>query len=186
MPNETDICNIALSMLGAEPIINYESDATTRAKLCRSFWPSTRDATLRAYPWGFAIERKALSLDPTDPVFGFEKKFGLPSVPWCLRVLELDDGDIDWKVEGRFLVCDNSTVSIKYISRVENTTLYDSLFVQALATRMAALLSKPITGSVDTSLWQLYASMVQEGQTIDGMEGTLPRWESNELINARR
>ena len=166
MPNETMICNMALSILGAEPIINYESDVTIRAKLCRSLWPSTRDATLRAYPWSFAIERKALNLDPTDPIFGFDKKFGLPSNPWCLRVLELDDEDIDWKVEGRFLVCNNSTVSIKYISRVENTELYDSLFVQASATRLAAIMSKPITGSADTGLWQLFQELFSLGRLL--------------------
>jgi hypothetical protein len=172
-------------MLGAEPIVSYDSDVTNRAKLCRAFYPTTRDATLRAYPWSFAIERKSLSADPTAPIFGSEKKFGLPANPWCLRVLGLDDEDIDWRVEGRFLVCDNTTVMIKYIARIENTTLYDSLFVQAFATRMAAILSKPITGSSDVSLWQLYASMVQEAQTVDGMEGTLPKWESNELVDVR-
>lgn len=186
MSNETVICNIALGILGAEPLVNYDTDVTIRAKLCKTFYPSTRDATLRAYPWGFAIERKTLTADPTAPIFLWENKFALPADPWCLRVLELDDRDIDWKVEGRFLVCNNSTVSIKYISRVENTALYDSLFIQAFATRMAAILAKPITGTADVSLWQLYASMVQEGQTIDGMEGTQPSWISDELTNARR
>lgn len=185
MSNETEICNISLGILKAEPIISYDTDVTTRAKWCRAFYPTTRDAVLRAYPWSFAIERKALAVDPTAPIFGFEKKFGLPDNPYCLRVLELDDEDIDWKVEGRFLVCDNDTVSIKYISRVMDTSLFDSMFVQALATRLAAVLCKPITGSTDAALWQLYASMVQEGQTIDGMEGTLPRWSSDELVNVR-
>jgi len=183
MSNETEVCNQALSMLGADPIVNYTTDVTTRAKLCRAFYPNTRDAVLRAYPWSFAIVRVALAADGTDPVFGWDKRFGLPAD--CLRVLELDDEDIDWKVEGRYLVCDNSTVSIKYISRVENTQLYDSLCVQALATRLAAVLCKPITGSADAGLWQLYASMVQEGQTVDGMEGTLPKWEANELTDVR-
>jgi hypothetical protein len=172
-------------MLNATPLVNYDTDVTNNAKLCRTFYPSTRDATLRGYPWSFAIARKALTADPAAPVFGFDKKFALPAVPYCLRVLELDDADIDWKVEGRFLVCNNATVSIKFISRVENTQLYDSLFIQALSTRLAAVLCKPITGSADVGLWQLYASMVQEGQTIDGMEGTMPRWKSEELINVR-
>jgi hypothetical protein len=185
MSNETEICNIALGILKGEPIVNYETDTTTRAKWCRSFWPSTRDSVLRAYPWGFAIARKALAADPTAPIFGFDVKFALPDNPYCLRVLELDDEDLDWKVEGRFLVCNNSTVSIKYISRVLDATLYDSMFVQAMSTRMAAMLCKPITGSADQGLWQLYASIVQEGQTIDGMEGTMPRWESNELVDVR-
>jgi hypothetical protein len=185
MSNETAICNIALGILKAEPIINYDTDTTTRSIWCRQFYPTTRDAVLRAYPWGFAIVRKALAADPTSPIFGFDVKFALPDNPYCLRVLELDDGELDWKVEGRYLLCDNSTVSIKYISRVVDTTLFEPMFTQALATRMAAVLCKPITGSTDSALWQLYASMVQEGQTIDGMEGTLDRWDSSEIINVR-
>jgi len=185
MADETEISNIALGILGAEPITSYEHDETTRAKLCRSFYPTSRDATLRAYPWNFAVVRRSLSLDPTAPIFGYDNKFSLPANPYCLRVLELDDPDIDWKIEGRFLLCDSSAVMIKFISRVENTALFDSMFVQALATRLAAILSKPITGSADAGLWQLYASMVQEGKTIDGMEGTHDRWISDELVNVR-
>ena len=185
MSNETPVCNIALGILKADPIINYDTDVTVRSNWCRQFFPTTRDAVLRAYPYGFSIVRAALAADPAAPVFGFYVKFGLPANPWCLRVLELDDKDLDWKVEGRFLVCNNSTVSIRYISRVADMNLYDPMCIQAIATRLAAVLSKPITGSSDAGLWQLYASMVQEGQTIDGMEGTLDRWESNELVDVR-
>jgi len=181
---ETEICNMALGELGAELLTNYSTDTTKRAILCRTFYPSILDAVLRAYPWNCALVRKTLAADVSAPIYGYDHKFPLPDNPYCLRILGIEDID-DFKIEGRFILCNESSINIRYISRIANTAIFDSLLVQAIAMRLAAVLSKPITGTVDGGLWQLYSSMVQEGRTMDGMEGTHDSWESNELTDVR-
>jgi len=180
---------MSLLELGAETILSFDDETAgniKRAKLCKQFYPMVRDAVLRSYPWNCAIARTSLARIDSTPLFGFDYVFQLPIDPYCLRVLEIDDKDADYRIEGRYLLCDNSTVIIKFIKRVENTGLFDPLLVQAIVMRLAATLSKPITASSDMRLWELYANMVQEGKTIDGMEGTLSPYDSSILIDVRR
>lgn len=49
-----DICNQALAHLGIDDSITDIDDRGKAARLCRLFFDQTRDAVLRAYPWGFA------------------------------------------------------------------------------------------------------------------------------------
>jgi len=184
MPSEVGICSLALNQLGEKSITSFD-DGTDPSNLCRDFYPSIRDAVLRAYPWNCAIGRAELPLLAEVPLFGYAHKFTLPVDPYCLRVLEIDDDDAEWKVEGRELHCDNSTMKIKFIKRVTDPGLFDSLLVQAIIFRLAATLSKPITGSTDVALWQLYRNVIQEAQTMDGMEGIQEDWESNALTDVR-
>ena len=88
--SEVDIANRALAKIGAESITSFD-DGTKRSNLCRDIYPSTRDAVLRAYPWNCAIERQELALDLAVPLFGYAYKYQLPIIPYCLRVLEVEN-----------------------------------------------------------------------------------------------
>jgi hypothetical protein len=185
MPSEVDISNGALTKLGAQPITSFD-DVTTRSNLCRDYYPSVRDAVLRAYPWNCAIARQALALDAEAPLFGYAHKFGLPVVPYCLRVLEVD-GEPDYNIEGRYLHTDESSINIKFIARLTDPGLFDSLLIEAIECRLAAELAYPVTGSptLIQAMWTLYEAKLREARTINGMEGTVKYWESNALIEVR-
>ena len=57
--SDVAICNGALGLLGAERIVSFQ-DGTTQAILCDLHYSQARDATMRAYPWNFAIARANL------------------------------------------------------------------------------------------------------------------------------
>lgn len=65
MPSETDICNNALIILGAQPI-NSLNDSSDRALACNVVYATARDALLRKFPWNFA--RKQAALNQLAPV----------------------------------------------------------------------------------------------------------------------
>jgi len=191
-----DICNDALLKLGHSPIISLDNPQgeeglaigkPTKVTLLNAFYPKVRDAVLRAYPWNCAIERQQLSRLVETPAFGFTYQFQLPQDPYCLRVLKLDDEEAVYKIEGRKLLCDNGTVKIKYISQVIDVALFDSLLSEAITARLSAELDYPITGSTSHSgaMWQLYEAKLREARTMDGMEGTVDQYESNQLIDVR-
>ena len=186
MPSETEIASNALTKLGASPITDIDDPYAQRAVLCKSYYKNTRDAVLRAYPWNCAIERMALALSLDTPVYGYSYKFQLPVVPYCLRVLEVEE-DVEHKIEGRFLLCDESSVNIKFIKRIEDTGLFDSLLQEAIECRLAAELAYPVTGSptLIQAMWALYAEKLREARTIDAMEITQDIWTSNALIEVR-
>ena len=185
MPSEVDISSSALTKLGAAPITSFD-DGTDRANLCRDYYPNVRDAVLRAYPWNCAVQRIALALDASAPLFGYDYKFALPTIPYCLRVLETED-DVEYKIEGRFLLCDETSINIKFIARITDPGLFDSLLVEAIQARLAAELAYPITGSptLAVEMWKLYAEKLREARGIDGQEGEADYWESNALIEVR-
>lgn len=189
MPSEIDICNLALLKLGDERITSF-TEGTDRATLCALVYPLIRDAVLRAHPWNFALRRATLAQLATAPVYDYRYAYQLPTDPYCLRVLDTDlDQDNDrWKIEGRTLVCDASSVSIRYIARVTDPMEYDSLFVEALATRLAAEIADAITGDVRRKqlLMQEYLLKLQEARQADGHEGSPDPVEVTTLIDVRR
>jgi len=186
MASETEIASNALTKLGAQPITDIDDPAAQRAVLCKAYYYNTRDAVLRAYPWNCAIVRMALALSGDTPVYGYSYKFQLPVDPYCLRLLEVED-DIEHKIEGRFLLANESSVNIKFIKRVTDTGLFDSLLQEAIECRLAAELAYPVTGTptLIQAMWGLYAEKLREARTIDAMENTQDYWTSNALIEVR-
>ena len=185
MPSEIDIASGALTKLGAQSITSFD-DLTARSNLCRDYYPTVRDAVLRAYPWNCAIERAALPMDATDPLFGYAHRFQLPVIPYCLRVLQVED-DIEYNIEGRYLHCDETSVNIKFIARLTDPGLFDSLLVDAIECRLAAELAYPVTASptLIQSMWSLYKAKLEEARGVDGQEGTVEKWTSNALTEVR-
>jgi hypothetical protein len=72
MPSDVDICNLALAMIGADPISQLEGDDLTPLEVkCAALYDSYRDTLLEDYDWDFAVERSdELAADSTDPTFG--------------------------------------------------------------------------------------------------------------------
>lgn len=177
---------MALRLLGASSISSIDGD-TENEVTCRTFYDMIRDATLRAHPWNFAIERTSLSLLVDTPLFGWSYQFQLPTDPYCLRVLQMEYPEYKFKIEGRKLLTNESTANILYIARVEDPAQYDSLFVDAFTARMAAVLAYPITGNkgLIETMTVLYEAKIGEAQTMDGMEGSVDSFESTELTEVR-
>ena len=98
MASEVEIASMALNKLGAQRITAFD-DGTNRSNLCRDFYPSVRDATLRAYPWNCSINQKLLAAEVAAPLFGYSYKFQLPVLPYCLRVLKIEN-EPDYNIKG--------------------------------------------------------------------------------------
>ncbi len=167
------ICNQALDMLGAEPITSLD-DGSKSATLCKRNYPLARDAALRSYPWNCALGRQALAALATAPAWGFSHAFGLPED--CLRLLDVD-GEITvglrWRVEGNTVLADTAgPLRVRYVRRIDDATLFDALLVQAIAARLAAIVSFAITGkdSFSARLLGVADAAVREASRIDARE----------------
>lgn len=179
VPSEVEIVNHALLLLGEKTITSL-ADNTVRASIANSIYALTRNAVLRAHPWSCAISRATLSPLSTAPSFGWKQSFPLPTDPYCLRVLALNDdqecgeGGDTWKVEGRNLLTNTGSANIRYIGKITDVTQYDALLYQALAFRLASAMAFPITGkpALSQQMWQFYSGILQEARTINGQEGT--------------
>ena len=147
MATDVSICSNALRRLGDSPITSLTDD-TERARLCNSFFTDARDTVLRTHPWNFSITRASLAQLSEAPAYGFSYMYALPTNPYCLRVLEMEYPDYIFKIEndatnGRVLLTDESTANILYIAQITNTTLFDSMFVETLTSKLAVDLAYP-------------------------------------------
>ena len=173
MASEVDIINSALNMVGATNIIARAEDSKS-ARITNQRYDYIRDAVLRAHPWNCAISRATIAPDADSPDFGFTNQFTLPTDPYCLRVLRLEYLDVDFRVEGRKIHCDEDTIKVIFISRVTDPNEYDQLLIEAIAARLAADSSYALAQSstLTSTMWQLYESKLSEARFIDATEGT--------------
>lgn len=93
----------------------------------------------------------------------------------------------NWRREGAFILAEESTVYLWGLKRVTDTGQFSSLFVQALAARIASDLAVPITENrqLQADLWNLYVSKLEMAAVRDGQQGTNEKIKSNTLIDAR-
>jgi hypothetical protein len=189
--SETEICNLALDRLAAN-VISSLTEGTVEADRCARAYAPARDSVLRAHPWNFAIRRATLAQDATAPNHEFTKRHALPVD--CLKVIrtgfEAGDGSGTWiygvidpvqaivtpeyRIEGRYLLCNEDTVKIEYIARITDVTQFDELFADVLAQRLAAEMCYAFTQSTSMTeqAWKIYATKLDEARSIDAQEGT--------------
>lgn len=181
------IANAALIQFGADTIMDLD-EPSQAARLCKSRLGDVVDAVLRAHPWNAGLARARLAADSAAPAFGFARQFTLPTDPWCLRVLRLDDDTIPFKVEGRKLLTDaEGPLDVLYIARLTDPAGIDALLAAAIAARLAHEIAYALTNSrqMAADLWQAYEARLREARSIDGQEGSPEPIEADEFLAAR-
>lgn len=103
-----------------------------------------RREVLCANRWSFASELVTLH-SPDANITDSSKTLSHTLPPDCLRVLEVSSPG--WTLRGRRIYCKSANIRILYIKDLEDTTLFDPLFIEALATRIACKLCIPLTSS---------------------------------------
>lgn len=191
MPSSiVEICNGALLLLGDETISDLK-ESGTRARLCANLYDSSRDAVLRMHPWNCAVRRQAdLAPDSAPPAYGYGSQFTLSND--CLRLLSVEGGRgdslKDYRLEGRKILCDESTINIRYVYRNENISEYDALLVDALQAYLAFKFAWPVTksASVKKEMGELFTNIYRLAKSVDSLEEPFEAFgDSSPLIDVR-
>ena len=146
MTSVVDICNSALNKIGASNIAALSEDSKA-GRLCNQRFDFIRDALFRSHPWNCLTQRVTIAPDSSAPEFEFTKQFTLPTDPFCLRVLGLSNPNIIYRIEGRKLICNESSIEMLYVGREIDVNKYDTLLVETLAMLLAADIAYTIVGS---------------------------------------
>jgi hypothetical protein len=185
--SEVAICNMALASVGRGAQITALDEASQAARARKLRYPYARDAVLRAYDWNFAAKRAALAKNAVAPAFEYANAYDLPAD--CLLVRSVFDGDAaKWVVEGRQILTDmGDPIFVKYTALVSDTTRFDSLFVEALAARIASDIAVQLSESTSRAqgLWQVYQLKLIEARRRDAQEGQPERLPRGDWIDAR-
>ena len=170
MASIVGICNGALNQLGATTILSLTEDSKN-ARLCNSRFTQVRDALFRTHPWNCLQKRIQIAADSTAPAWGFSFAYTLPAD--CLRLLRILDFDSNYKVEGRKILSNTSTMKILYISRVTDPNEYDELLRETLSASLSADIAFAVTSNNTTSqnMYQLYQEKLKDARFVDSTEG---------------
>ena len=194
MPSETDIVNMALLGIGAEPKISRLGEDSVNARLANAFYQPVVDAVLRSHIWNCAIERPASSVSPlsTGPDTDYDYQYNLPSNPYCLRLLQvgtLDDQPTKWKVEGRKFLYNSDSAKIVYIKRITDTNEFDALLVEAIVNRLeikfAPSLAKGNRAMVKDLLEEFEVITAPLARTVDAQESSGDAFVTEDWEQAR-
>lgn len=188
MVSEVSVCNSALAKIGADRITAL-TDGTKAAIILNELFEQIRDEVLRSHPWNFAKKRVELTQDATTPAFGYAYRYALPSD--CLRVLATEYDDTEYVIESdsgiRYILTDEDTMKILYIQRITDPTMWDAMFCEALAWRLAESVVYALTQS-SSLLEQVrngYKDSIKFARSMNGQEGTLKGIVADTWTNAR-
>lgn len=156
MPSPVDICNLALGRIGNRGNIASidPPERSVEAERCAKFYPIARDAVLE-FPtngWRFATTRATLAAHDLDPIGGWRFAYSLPRD--CLKALAVLDAlscegarPAGYVIETEPLTGDQVIYTnvedaiLRYTMRVEDSSRFAPLFVEALATWLGSYLA---------------------------------------------
>ena len=170
MASTVDICNGALNQLGATTILSLTEDSKN-ARLCNSRFTQVRDAVFRSHPWNCLQKRVELAADTTAPAWGFSFAYTLPAD--CLRLLRILDYDSNYKVEGRKILSNTSSMKILYIGRITDPNEYDESLRETLSAALGADIAFAVTSNnqTATNMYNLFQDKLKDARFIDSTEG---------------
>lgn len=170
MSSDIEICNSALVRLGAHTIESF-SDDTVESNVCDQIYERVRNAILVAHPWNFAVKRVTLSKLSSDPAWGYDNEFNLPSD--CLRVLGTRYDSTIYKIEGRKIVSNVETIDLLYIFKETLTGNYSPNFREVLEKKLALELGYHLVQNSQQQqlLRDEYLLALADARSFDSQEG---------------
>ena len=186
--SQVRVANLALQKLGAAEIVSMDEDTRERRAISRCY-TMLRDRELRAHNWNFSIRRKVLAPSSVAPLFEFAKAFPLPSD--CLRPLP-PSRDVDWTIEyhegsKHILTNEGTVIYLRYVSRITDETLFDPLFADMLACKIAWHCCEEITQSNQkkADIEKEYKDAKAEAKRMNAFEQATPQEPEPPWLTAR-
>jgi len=99
----------------------------------------------------------------------------------------MEDADAIFVIEGDTLRTDETTANVIYVSKTTDPNKFDTLFIEALATRIAAELAHKLSenSAMAQELKNEYAIKIAEARQADASEGTPEDIIEDTWLNAR-
>ena len=185
MASRVSMANAALTKIGGNAILSL-TEETEEGRQCNSRFDDVLDNLLQSHPWNFAQHQATLTPLSTTPDHRWEYQFLLPTNPYCLKVVEVYH-DPEFKVYGRNLMCNDSTVSILYTRRITDVNDLSPMFRELFALKLGSELAYPIAGSTakGESLLAEFATTLRVARSVDAQEGVPDSLNTGSWYNER-
>ena len=204
MTSVVEICNLALTRIGVQTI-NSLTEASAQALDCNLFYGPARDALLRQVPWRFAHGRQALALLTETPPPEWTYVYAQPSDMLAARYIEptgpviphgaiyrhgvfserVPTGSVvtamptlptaAFELRGQKVFTHQPDAVLIYTARIEDPTLFDPSFVEALSYRLAAdlAISRKDDRATRDMMLRDYQGVLAAATAADARDGTV-------------
>lgn len=184
---QLDVANMALALLGQEPMLSYDKDSRN-GRTVRLFFESARVGVLEDNHWSFATKRVILAPEATTPAFGWTNQFLLPGDFLKEQfVLNNASENISYRIESGKLLANSSAPYLIYTWNQEDYSQYTAKFIELLAYKLAAKCAYQVTNSrsEEQALFGAYSELLIETMSSDSIGDGEERvvQESNWLAN---
>lgn len=161
-----NICNKALALLGRETLVNYETDESADAELCRTFLPEAVGVAAEYFDWTFLTKHQELSPD-TQSTGPASFSFTLPTD--VARLSGVDTQGTSFSIMSGKVHSDSSSCTIIYIRQPSQPDGLPASFRQAVVHYLAYLLAKPLSGNdaLKNEELQLFQLWIEKAATDD-------------------
>lgn len=136
--SRTEIANKALTLVGANPIVNLDDD-TQNARVLNRVYEISLKSILSETAWGFATRRKLLSQVTDDLEWydtGVTYVYQRPTE--CIRIFRSSVKKAVWSVEGDFVISDTQGLGVAYVYFHNEPSKYTSSFVEAFVDKLCS------------------------------------------------
>ena len=170
MASIVEISNSALNQLGASTILSL-TENSKNGRLCNARYETIRDSVLRSHPWNCAIKRVSLAANTTNTDWGFQREFNLPVD--CLRVLQIEDYSSNYKIEGRKIVSNDTSIKLIYVATMTDPNEMDVLLRETISAALAADIAYAVTANaaIAREMKANYELKIKDARFVDATEG---------------
>lgn len=149
--SEISICNLALTMLGADSIRTFDEN-NKRARLCQNMYEASRDFLLAEYDWSFARKiTKLQQLDPASYNIAIPEGhylYALPSDCMTPRDIHPKELHLPWELYGPGIISAVDPMYLYYSTEVTDVAKFTLPFIKALSYAVASGIAHPITQDI--------------------------------------
>ena len=161
MVTKIEICNMALSYVGARSSIEQLTDPTTEAQQCALWYDTARREVLDQEAWDFAMRRVALSAHSSPPPSQWRHRYAYPED--CILFLRIEHANDEYEprfemdtvagdgASSRSIVTNEDNAVGIYVRDEENPAVFDPSFVNALSWCLAEKIAYNISGDGETA-----------------------------------
>ena len=190
MPGKLDIYNMALGFIGVRTL-SSENERTPEAAQCSLYWDRARRGALREFPWPFSqkkIRLMSVAL-PTEQAAYWSHAYSMPrDVLKINRINDYAAFEIGQDEEILKIYCDEAEAIAQCTMDATDITIWDELFVIAVAYRLAMFIAVPLLKNNPAKiqeLSQIYASLLPTAQGQAASEYRKARNTEDDWLAAR-
>lgn len=176
-----DIYNMALGFIGTGTI-GSPNERRPEAIQCELYWDRARRAALRDFPYNFATRRVRLAEKPMPEEYADQWRFAYAWPDKALKVVRVHGSmqslcarDFSVRNVGseNVILTNEDAARADIIFDQEDISLWDDLFVMAMARKLACLISTPLIKNNQAKLQeleQLYQAAIPQADAQNASE----------------